>query len=100
MLSGWLDNPWFAWGVGPYLASNLGFLVPALLLELVLRTGAVEGSAITYASANYQPRKQLVADTHKRIAYRWGEQVEGKGSGPPPPPVLWGVGLVLQQPRC
>lgn len=66
----WLANPWLAWGVGPYIASNLGFLLTALVLEVVAASGIFASSQLLYASSNYTPRQKLLAETQKRISFR------------------------------
>eukprot|EP00879_Flechtneria_rotunda_P022229 GHRR01023454.1.p1 GENE.GHRR01023454.1~~GHRR01023454.1.p1 ORF type:complete len:134 (+),score=41.12 GHRR01023454.1:376-777(+) len=70
----WLANPWLLWGVGPLLASNIGFFVTAAVLELLLSTGAFDAALIHYKSSN-KHRKQLLAATQQRIPF-W-KQVRG-----------------------
>lgn len=65
-----LANPWLLWGVGPYIASNLGFLLTALLLEVVLASGVLDGAFLVYGSSHNAPRRKLLADTHKRISFK------------------------------
>lgn len=87
----WLRNPWLLWGVGPILASDAGFFATALLFELLLRSGLLDGRLIVYASGGDAPRKALMAKTHARVPFR--SQVAGStwhllGW------VAWGVGLL------
>jgi hypothetical protein len=65
----WLANPWLLWGLGPLLASNIGFFITATLLELVLMTGIFDSSLICYASSKNAPRKKLMEATHQRIPF-------------------------------
>ena len=37
-LADWLAVPWFAWGVLPIICANLGYWLPMLVLEAVLKT--------------------------------------------------------------
>jgi hypothetical protein len=71
----WLTNPWLCWGVGPLLATNLGYWVPAAVLETLLATGWCDSSAITYASTKAATRKQLLQETQQRIPF--AKQVYG-----------------------
>lgn len=66
----WLSNPWLVWGLGPGIASVLGFLVPATVLELIVRSGVVDSFLLSYTSSKDQPRKTLLADTYKRIPFK------------------------------
>lgn len=66
----WLSNPWLLWGVGPYLATNAGFILTAVVLEVVLASGLLDQCLIVYSSSSNTPRKQLMAETHKRIPFR------------------------------
>jgi len=68
----WLGNPWLLWGVGPYLATNAGFILTAVVLEVLLTSGLLDQCLIVYASSSNTPRKQLMAETHKRIPFRCG----------------------------
>lgn len=70
MSSAWLSNPWLTWGLGAYLASSIGFLLAAAVLELVLSSGMLDGSFISYASSSHKPRRDLLAETHKRLPFR------------------------------
>ncbi|KAF8065512.1 EXOSC8 [Scenedesmus sp. PABB004] len=70
LAAAWLARPWLLWGVGPILASNVGFFVTAGLLELALRSSFFAGARIVYPvpPGKAQPdRLQLVAATHGRI---------------------------------
>lgn len=67
-MSTWLSNPWLCWGLGPYIASNVGFLLTAGILEVV--ASCMQGSLITYASSSHTPRQQLLVETHKRLPFR------------------------------
>eukprot|EP00882_Tetradesmus_deserticola_P006260 GHRQ01006588.1.p1 GENE.GHRQ01006588.1~~GHRQ01006588.1.p1 ORF type:complete len:296 (+),score=89.45 GHRQ01006588.1:766-1653(+) len=73
--SAWLRSPWLLWGIGPVIASVVGFFVAAALLELLLFSSWCDNCLITYASSSNTPRKQLMAATHKRIPLR--KQVRG-----------------------
>jgi hypothetical protein len=69
MSATWLSNPWLCWGVGPYLASNVSFLLTAAVLELV--ASCMPGSLLTYASSSNTPRQKLLVETHKRLPFRY-----------------------------
>lgn len=69
-MSAWLSNPWLCWGLGPYIASNVGFLLTAGVLEVVASCMHVQASLITYASSSHTTRQQLLVETHKRLPYR------------------------------
>lgn len=69
--SWWLANPWLVWGVGAYVSSAVGFLVTAVGLELLLHSGLLCGSKISYASSSHAPRDKLMSETHKRISFRY-----------------------------
>eukprot|EP00878_Enallax_costatus_P010722 GHUV01011199.1.p1 GENE.GHUV01011199.1~~GHUV01011199.1.p1 ORF type:complete len:244 (+),score=52.72 GHUV01011199.1:582-1313(+) len=73
----WLHTPWLLWGVGPVLASNIGFFTVCTLLEVLLMVPWFQMSSIVYSisSSHGMSRQQLAAATHQRIPF-W-KQVRG-----------------------
>jgi hypothetical protein len=66
----WLSNPWLVWGLGSYLASSVGFLLTASVLELVLSSGLMDDALLSYDSSSNAPRKKLLAATQQRLPFR------------------------------
>jgi hypothetical protein len=66
----WLSNPWLVWGVGSYIASVVGFLLTATVLEVVIRSSVLDSSLLSYASSKYRSRKTVLAETYTRLPFK------------------------------
>eukprot|EP00878_Enallax_costatus_P014050 GHUV01014692.1.p1 GENE.GHUV01014692.1~~GHUV01014692.1.p1 ORF type:complete len:117 (+),score=8.81 GHUV01014692.1:767-1117(+) len=78
----WLHTPWLLWGVGPVLASNIGFFTVCTLLEVLLMVPWFQMSSIVYSisSSHGMSRQQLAAATHQRIPF-WKQVSFSHSSG-------------------
>eukprot|EP01064_Diplonema_japonicum_P037572 TRINITY_DN8821_c0_g1_i2.p1 TRINITY_DN8821_c0_g1~~TRINITY_DN8821_c0_g1_i2.p1 ORF type:complete len:304 (+),score=76.65 TRINITY_DN8821_c0_g1_i2:68-913(+) len=75
LLREWLANPWLSHGVGAYISSNIGHLVPVLVLELIVQQSWAQGSMISYGSLDRRSRKDALSETHKKKGFSFWEQV-------------------------
>ncbi|KAJ9458656.1 Methylsterol monooxygenase 1-2 [Diplonema papillatum] len=62
----WLDNPWLGWGLALYVAANVGFWVPAAVLEWAVRQDFARGSLITYAQDGASSRAENIAASRRK----------------------------------
>ncbi len=69
-LRAWLDNDWLCWGVGPVLASSIGYFVTALLLELVIRTCPVK---LFHFDSESRDRYESMGKTQATVANLWAQ---------------------------
>jgi hypothetical protein len=70
-LADWLAVPWFAWGVLPIICANLGYWLPMLVLEAVLKT---EWAAHRLVQRPKGGRAKL-AEADRATVASYGEQV-------------------------
>ena len=66
LLKIWLDNKWLCWGVGPIVASNIGFFVTAIVCELYAKN-APDSQLLTYGKD--KSRRACLAATQERISF-------------------------------
>ena len=64
----WLSNKWLTWGVGPALAASLGYYIPALILEILIRLPWLQSSLIRYAP-NAPTRLESVKQTQQIVSF-------------------------------
>jgi len=62
----WFMSPLLTYGLGTYLAGVLGFFVPMVILEAVIRRKFMEQHLIVYGK-NPTPRKELVEKVQKEV---------------------------------
>jgi len=62
----WLTNKWLCWGVGPILASNVGFFLTTIFLELLSRYQA-QSEFISYSKD--KTRKESLKGTQEKVSF-------------------------------
>ena len=68
-LPGWSEEPWFAWGLVPFTAVNLGFYLTALPIEALLRGAVLPGEEGGRAGAAPPPAGAEVAPLPLQLAF-------------------------------
>lgn len=66
ILRPWLTNFWLCWGVGPILASNVGFFVTTIALEMLSRH---QPDALFVAYSKDKPRSEALKATQERVSF-------------------------------
>lgn len=63
----WLHNKWLCWGVGPFLAANIGFFLPVIIFESYLTRKEHDASLIDYGAG--KKRRDFIEKTREKASF-------------------------------